>query len=93
VVNDVVEPQGSLHREFTASAVSKAVMVRRKVMTPASDWTPASMKVFVPFSESLLQETGLGLGNLVPFKLEYECLRYYGWESVEVEEPDSGANR
>ena len=61
-------------------------------MPPASDWTPSSMKVFVPFSESLLPETGLGLGNLVPFKLEYECLRYYGWESVEVLDPESSGN-
>ena len=45
------------------------------------------MKVFVPFSETLVKETGLELGHLVPFKLEYECLRLYGWESVEILEP------
>jgi len=42
------------------------------------------MKVFVPFSEYLVEETGLGIGTLVPFKLEYECLRLGGWEAVEL---------
>jgi hypothetical protein len=37
------------------------------------------MKVFVPFSEALVEplmaEMGFALGELVPFQLEYECLR------------------
>ena len=33
------------------------------------------MKIFVPFCESLVDELGLNLGELVPFKLDYECLR------------------
>ena len=33
------------------------------------------MKVFVPFSEELIEKLGLGMGDLVPFNLDYECLR------------------
>ena len=33
------------------------------------------MKVFVPFSEVLIERLGLNIGDLVPFQLEYECLR------------------
>jgi hypothetical protein len=33
------------------------------------------MKVFVPFSEELLEKLGLEMGDLVPFDLDYECLR------------------
>ncbi len=33
------------------------------------------MKVFVPFSETLIEELGLSLGDLVPFNVDYECLR------------------
>ncbi|MCZ6616622.1 MAG: hypothetical protein O7E57_00710 [Gammaproteobacteria bacterium] len=33
------------------------------------------MKVFVPFSEVLIERLGLNIGDLVPFRLEYECLR------------------
>ncbi len=32
-------------------------------------------KVFVPFSEDLLASTGSPLGELVPFQLEYRCVR------------------
>ena len=32
------------------------------------------MKVFIPFSESLVEELGPSLGQLVPFNLAYECL-------------------
>ena len=32
------------------------------------------MKVFVPFSEVLIERLGLNIGELVPFQLEYECL-------------------
>lgn len=41
------------------------------------------MKLFVPFSEDLIEETGV-VGRLVPFQLEYQCVRLHGWESVEV---------
>ena len=37
------------------------------------------MKVFIPFSETLIEslfdEMGLPIGELVPFQLEYQCLR------------------
>ena len=33
------------------------------------------MKIFIPFSEALIEELGLSIGDLVPFQLEYECLR------------------
>ncbi len=33
------------------------------------------MKVFVPFNEELFERLGLNIGELVPFQLEYECLR------------------
>ncbi|MCZ6710946.1 MAG: hypothetical protein O7B25_11335 [Gammaproteobacteria bacterium] len=33
------------------------------------------MKVFVPFSEALIEELGLSIGDLVPFQLEYPCWR------------------
>ena len=32
------------------------------------------MKVFVPFNDSMVEELGLSLGELVPFNLAYECL-------------------
>ena len=32
-------------------------------------------KMFVPFSEELLAATGSPLGDLVPFQLEYRCVR------------------
>ncbi len=32
-------------------------------------------KIFVPFSEDLLATTGTPLGELVPFQLEYRCVR------------------
>jgi hypothetical protein len=44
------------------------------------------MEIFVPFSEPLADETGMSLGRLVPFKLEYRCLRLAGWEAVEIGE-------
>jgi hypothetical protein len=46
------------------------------------------MKIFVPFSEDLLAETGFTMGDLVPFNLEYRCLRLQEWESVEIIEPE-----
>lgn len=37
------------------------------------------MKMFVPYSEEIsgqiMDELGLNLGDLVPFQLDYECLR------------------
>lgn len=37
------------------------------------------MKIFVPYTEEfgskLMDELGLNLGDLVPFQLDYECLR------------------
>lgn len=37
------------------------------------------MKIFVPFTEDLsgklIDELGLNLGDLVPFQLDYQCLR------------------
>lgn len=36
------------------------------------------MKVFIPFSEALLEESGFPAGELVPFQLEYECWRHLG---------------
>jgi len=32
-------------------------------------------KLFVPFSEELLAAAGAPLGELVPFQLEYRCVR------------------
>ncbi len=33
------------------------------------------MKVFVPYNEVLIERLGLNIGELVPFQLEYQCLR------------------
>jgi len=32
----------------------------------------AMREIFVPFSEAMVAETGLDMGRLVPFKLEYD---------------------
>lgn len=37
--------------------------------------TATTDKVFVPFSEELLASAGAPLGELVPFQLEYRCVR------------------
>ena len=42
------------------------------------------MKVFIPFSEALVDESGFPAGELVPFQLEYECWRHLG-ESADCE--------
>jgi hypothetical protein len=46
------------------------------------------MKIFVPYTEEfggkLMDELGLNLGDLVPFQLDYECLRL-GEEFCEAE--------
>ena len=34
-----------------------------------------NQKLFVPFSEDLLAAAGSPLGELVPFQLEYQCVR------------------
>ena len=44
-------------------------------------------KVFVPFSEALIEELGLSIGKLVPFQLEYECLRMNESDG-EIKEPE-----
>ncbi|NIP14442.1 MAG: hypothetical protein GWM88_06810 [Pseudomonadales bacterium] len=36
------------------------------------------MKIFIPFSEALVEESGFPIGELVPFQLEYECWRHLG---------------
>ena len=41
----------------------------------SKDSLGGSMKVFVPFNEALVERVGLNIGDLVPFQLEYECLR------------------
>ena len=46
------------------------------------------MKVFVPVSESRIEELGLSLGDLVPFNVEYECLRAH-----EMEQSGQGADQ
>jgi len=52
------------------------------------------MKIFVPFSEPLIEATGLDLGRLVPFNLDYECVRLAGWEAVDVSaEPEPKRQR
>ena len=40
-----------------------------------SDQNRLQDKVFVPFSEDLLASAGSPLGELVPFQLEYRCVR------------------
>ena len=42
--------------------------------THATQNDQTSRKVFVPHSEALQNNAGV-LGELVPFKLEYECVR------------------
>ncbi len=39
------------------------------------DRAQQSNKLFVPFSEDLLAAAGSPLGELVPFQLEYQCVR------------------
>jgi hypothetical protein len=39
------------------------------------DRAQQSHKLFVPFSEDLLAAAGSPLGELVPFQLEYQCVR------------------
>lgn len=53
------------------------------------------MKIFVPFSEDLgsrlMDEPGLNLGDLVPFQLDYECLRLgEPFRETEIRRPDAG---
>ena len=44
-------------------------------MKSSSNQNPSQDKVFVPFSEELLASAGSPLGELVPFQLEYRCVR------------------
>jgi hypothetical protein len=50
-------------------------MAVTKPATNPAKTTPPPHKIFVPFSEALIQELGLSIGELVPFQLEYQCLR------------------
>jgi hypothetical protein len=34
-----------------------------------------TMKVFIPYSEAIIEELGPSIGELVPFQLEYRCWR------------------
>ncbi len=43
------------------------------------------MKVFIPFSEALIEQMGFSIGDLVPFQLEYQCLR------MQESDPDADA--
>ena len=52
--------------------------VTKPATNPAAEsarMTTPPHKIFVPFSEALIQELGLSIGELVPFQLEYQCLR------------------
>ena len=50
------------------------------------------MKVFIPFSEALVEKLGLSIGDLVPFQLEYQCLRINSVrENLERLEPEDDA--
>lgn len=53
------------------------------------------MKIFVPFSEDLggklIAELGPGLHDLVPFQLDYQCLRLGEDFSDAEAQPGSGA--
>jgi hypothetical protein len=52
------------------------------------------MKVFIPFSEALVEESGFPVGELVPFQLEYECWRHLGeGENAECESPAATAGQ
>ena len=48
-------------------------------------------KMFVPFSEELLAAAGSPLGELVPYQLEYRCVRLldgtYDFTQIEAPEP------
>jgi hypothetical protein len=61
------------------------LQLRQKKDEQSSNTMTENNRIFVPFSEHLLETTGLGIGRLVPFQLEYECVRLHGWESVEIE--------
>lgn len=51
-------------------------------------------KLFVPFSEDLLAATGSPLGELVPFQLEYQCVRLldgtYEFNQIRLDTPQPG---
>lgn len=49
------------------------------------------MKVFVPFSEALIEQMGLSIGDLVPFQLEYQCLRMHETDP-HTDEPEQAAD-
>ncbi|NJN52780.1 MAG: hypothetical protein HC809_14520 [Gammaproteobacteria bacterium] len=39
------------------------------------------MKLFVPFSESVIERHGFSFSELVPFNAEYGCWRSYDYEA------------
>jgi hypothetical protein len=47
------------------------------------------VKVFVPFSEALIEQYGCNLGELVPFRLEYEC---FAVELTEAQDDNNTAS-
>jgi hypothetical protein len=47
--------------------------MRAGVNAPLANLEERTVKVFVPFSEALMEQYGCNLGELVPFRLEYEC--------------------
>jgi hypothetical protein len=51
------------------------------------------MKVFVPFSEALVESYGCSLGELVPYQLEYQCFPVETVSAGDWQGQDSGGNR
>ena len=73
------QPQASF--AVDGSAVKRSAINRSAIEKPAIKGSATQMqtqsaqgKVFVPHSESLQQKTGV-LGELVPFQLDYVCVR------------------
>jgi hypothetical protein len=54
-----------LHDSFTVSPADPGYSRRMKMFIPHSDL----------LSDQVINELGLNLGDLVPFQLDYECLR------------------
>ena len=59
----------------TKPATKSATKSATESATESARRTTPPHKIFVPFSEALIQELGLSIGELVPFQLEYQCLR------------------
>ena len=47
-------------------------------------------QVFVPFSEELMERIGFPMGELVPFQIEYQCIRLLanGEEQIILDQTD-----